>query len=78
MGPVRESSAPLEVQVDRDVCSGSGLCVRICPEVFELLDGYSTVMREGITDDTVARVEEAVRLCPLEALSITRGGPDRA
>src|SRR5579871_3128860 len=65
--------AVVRVVVDRDVCAGTGLCERICPEVFTVEDGYSTVHPEGISDARRGSIEEAVRLCPLQALHIEEG-----
>ena len=63
----------IEIDIDRDVCMGSGNCVFAAPGVFEL------------DDDSVARVvdpeaapEEAIvtaaRQCPTHAITVRRDG----
>ena len=40
-------SAPLEVWIDQDLCTGDGLCVQLAPEVFEFdVDGLAYVKGE--------------------------------
>jgi ferredoxin len=40
----------MEVWIDQDLCTGDGLCVEICPPVFELLDdGLAYVKAVGAT-----------------------------
>lgn len=54
-------------KVDREKCIGCGLCVSLCPKVFELdEEGKSRVKNpEGECD-----WEEVVRSCPVEAIVI--------
>jgi ferredoxin len=63
----------LEVDIDRDVCMGSGNCVYEAPGVFDL-DGDSV----AFVVDPNAAPEEAVisaaRKCPTTAISIRRDG----
>ena len=33
----------MDVWVDQDLCTGDGLCVDICPDVFAMVDGLSYV-----------------------------------
>jgi ferredoxin len=62
----------MKIEVDKDLCQAYGNCLLAAPEVFRL-DGASTVVDvlvphppEGIREE----VEEAVRSCPVEALSV--------
>lgn len=61
-----------QVQVDRDVCIGAGLCVLAAPEVFDQSedDGLVVVLAAGALADPDAAVREAVRRCPSGALSL--------
>jgi ferredoxin len=63
----------IEIDVDRDVCMGSGNCVFTAPGVFEL------------DDDSIARVADpeaapegavltAARQCPTHAITVRRHG----
>lgn len=57
--------------VDLDLCTGCGVCVDICPEVFALNDdGLSTVINPtGAPED---KIQEAIESCPVDAISWTQ------
>jgi len=58
----------MALKVDKDLCTGCGLCAQICPEVFEIGDdGYACVI-EG-ADETLPCVDEAINQCPVGAIS---------
>ena len=56
--------------VDEDLCTGCGLCVDACPEVFELLDDLAKVIIEPVPEEAQATCREAADDCPVEAISI--------
>lgn len=59
------------IEVDRDRCTGIGMCESIDPDVFEVADdGDLIVLRAEITDEELAH--EAARACPAMALSIVQ------
>lgn len=61
----------LRIVVDRNRCTGIGICESFAPDWFEVEDGGSLVVHdEVITPDGEAEVEEAVRACPAFALSL--------
>jgi ferredoxin len=63
----------MKVIVDFAKCTGLGICESMAPEFFEVNDDGALVLhREGIADDELQSVEEAVAGCPTEALSIER------
>jgi ferredoxin len=65
----------LEVDIDRDVCMGSGNCTYEAPDVFALDDdGVSSVVRA--VDETEEKVIVAARKCPARAISVRRAGVD--
>lgn len=54
-------------KVDKDLCIGCGLCVSLCPEVFELgKDGKSEVKNPSGPCD----LKEVVESCPVGAIEI--------
>jgi ferredoxin len=61
----------LEVEVDRDVCIGSGNCVHHAPGAFELDDdGIAYVVDpDGAPEDAVMR---AAQQCPSRAITVRR------
>lgn len=63
----------MKVTCDFDKCTGLGLCESISPDYFEVNDeGLLVLLREDVTDETLAEIEEAVEACPTEALRIER------
>jgi ferredoxin len=63
----------MRVVVNYDLCEGNAVCVKVCPEVFEVRDddrAHLLVERPG--EELRAKVETAVRRCPRQALSIVK------
>ncbi len=61
----------MKVVVDYDLCEGNTHCMKICPEVFEVKDDDRAHLRtECPGEELRAKVEEAVRRCPRQAISI--------
>ncbi len=60
------------VIVDQNLCRGYGLCVTAHPEVFLLPVGSPVAVlgREVIGPEDREDVEEAIRLCPAQAISL--------
>ena len=59
----------IRVEVDRDLCIGSGDCVATVPEVFELDDEGKAVVIDPDAADT-EYVVEAARNCPVTAIFV--------
>ena len=54
-----------------DLCEANGVCMGIAPEVFELDDADQLQVHQPYPPaDLLDRVEEAVRFCPKNALSL--------
>jgi ferredoxin len=61
----------MRVIVDYDVCESNALCMAAAPEVFEVRDDDNLyLLTETPSEDLRAKVEEAVRRCPKQAISI--------
>lgn len=59
----------MKVFVKRDDCIGCGMCVDVCPEVFEIgSDGYSDAF--GDPTDNPDQVMEAAEICPVNAIEV--------
>ncbi|MDF2949459.1 MAG: 4Fe-4S ferredoxin, iron-sulfur binding protein [Sedimentibacter sp.] len=57
--------------VDRDACISCGLCVSVCPEVFELDDeDISTVIQDPVEEENEDTAREAADGCPTDAIII--------
>ncbi|MHC2995825.1 MAG: ferredoxin [Candidatus Atribacteria bacterium] len=55
--------------VDKDLCTGCGLCEDTCPEVFEIKDGIAAVKVSKVPDDLIDSCKEAADDCPVEAIT---------
>ena len=61
----------LEVRVDPDACIGSGTCVNLVPDVFELNDdGVAVVKDPGAAPED--DIEGAALSCPTGAIMVDR------
>ena len=61
----------MQIQIDASVCQGHGQCVHLAPEVFRMgADGVSEVITQNIEESLRARIDEVVRSCPVEAISV--------
>jgi ferredoxin len=61
----------VKVVVDFDRCESNAICMGIVPEVFEVRDDdFLYVLQEEPPEALRTKVEEAVRLCPKQAISI--------
>lgn len=60
----------MKVHVDPDLCTGCGVCVDMCPEVFALQDDVSVVLVETVPAEHEANAREAAEACPVEAIAV--------
>jgi ferredoxin len=63
----------MKVVVNFDVCMSNAQCVLAAPEVFEVReDGFLYVLQEEPSEALRAKVENAARLCPTQAITIEK------
>jgi ferredoxin len=61
----------MRVVVDFDVCQSNAICMELSPGVFEVRDdGFLYVLQEEPGEELRGKVEEAVRLCPTQAITL--------
>lgn len=61
----------MRVVCDYDLCESNAICMGILPEVFEVRDDdVLYILQEHPAEELRSKVEEAVRRCPKQALSI--------
>jgi len=64
------------VILDREKCTGLGICESISPEHFEIDDdGRLVVLKDEFGEDERELLEEGVRSCPTAALRIAAMRP---
>lgn len=62
----------MKIVVDYDLCEANALCMEAAPEVFRVEeDDTLTVLIEEPGEDLRTKVEEAARLCPRQAITIS-------
>lgn len=70
-GCVHNEESSMKVVVDYDLCESNAICMGIEPTVFEVRDDdFLYILDEHPDESKRANVEEAVRRCPKQALSI--------
>jgi len=61
----------MKIVVDYDLCESNAVCMGIAPEVFEVRDDdFLYVLNEHPDESMRPKMEEAVRRCPKQAISI--------
>jgi ferredoxin len=61
----------MKVVVDYDLCEGNAVCMGVMPEVFDVRDdGFLYLLDENPPESLRSKLEQAVRLCPKQAISI--------
>ncbi|MDA2803750.1 MULTISPECIES: ferredoxin [Nocardiopsis] len=61
----------MKVKVDYDLCESNAVCMGILPEVFEVRDDDNLyILQEEPPEELRPKLEEAVRMCPKQALSL--------
>ena len=61
----------MKIVVDYDLCEANAVCMDVCPECFRVEDDDTlTILVERPPESLRKKVEEAVRLCPRQALSL--------
>ncbi len=62
----------MKVSVDKDTCTGCGLCVDECPDVFEMNEDedVAVVKVSEVPADLEDSAKDAADGCPVEAISV--------
>ena len=59
----------MKVRID-DSCTGCGLCVDTCPEVFEMGDTMAVVIVDIVPAELEDAAQQAADECPVEAIIV--------
>jgi ferredoxin len=64
----------LKILVDYDLCEANAVCMQVAPEIFEVDDDDNLNLHmEEVPENLRSKAEEAVRLCPRQALKLEQG-----
>lgn len=57
----------MKVTVDQDKCIGCGVCISICPDVYELNDDNKAAVKDDADFDS-CDLDESIDKCPTAAI----------
>lgn len=61
----------MKIVVDFDLCEANAVCMKVAPEVFEVDENdFLIIKQENPPESLRAKVEEAVRRCPRQAIKL--------
>ncbi len=61
----------MKIVVDYDRCEANAICMQVCPEVFEVKEDDNLYLSTETPDESLrAKVAEAVRRCPRQAIAL--------
>lgn len=61
----------MKIVINYDLCEANAICMGIAPEVFEVRDDDNLyLLQEEPPEELRPKMEEAVRRCPKQAISI--------
>ncbi len=61
----------MKIVVDYDLCEANAVCMDVCPECFRVEEDDSlTLLIESPGEELRDKVNESVRLCPRQAISL--------
>lgn len=64
----------MKVVVDFELCQSYAICVEIAPKIFEVDENDDLqILLENPPEEMRQELEEAVRLCPRQAIAIEEG-----
>jgi len=66
----------LRVWIDKDLCTGDGICEQLCPSVFIIADDGLAYVIEGssVNEKNINQVDEAIEKCPGECIFLDSDG----
>ncbi|MBN2851138.1 MAG: ferredoxin [Clostridia bacterium] len=62
----------MRAKVDQLLCTGCGLCVDICPDVFEMDNDVAYAEEDNLDFTNIDDAVEASESCPVEAITVVR------
>jgi len=60
----------MKATVDKELCTGCGVCADTCPEVFVLDDDTARVIVNEVPEEAEEACKEASESCPVDAIAV--------
>lgn len=61
----------MKITVDQGSCIGCGMCIDMCPNVFEYNEsGLSTAKSSEVANENIDLVKDAADCCPVDAIKV--------
>jgi len=60
----------MSAKINEELCTGCGLCVDSCPDVFEMKDDKAIPKIADIPEKYIDCTKEAASNCPVEAITV--------
>ena len=60
----------MKAVVNEELCTGCGLCVDSCPDVFEMKDDKAVVKGSDIPESALDCTKDSAANCPVEAIVV--------
>ncbi len=60
----------MKVRIDKDACTGCGLCADSVPDVFKMADDVAEVIKAVVPANLEGEVKDAADNCPVEAIIV--------
>ena len=60
----------MKIKIDADACIGCGLCVQVCPDVYEMEGDKAVVKMGDVPEDKADDAKNAADQCPVNAISV--------
>ena len=56
--------------IDRDGCISCGVCIEVCPDVFEFADDGLAQISSQPTRSNIHKAHEAAESCPVQVITV--------
>jgi len=60
----------MQVTVDQNLCTGCGICVSSCPDVFEIKDDNLSYVKSENIEGCSCNLNEVAGECPVDAIIV--------
>jgi ferredoxin len=60
----------MRIQIDKDLCVGDHVCVKMCPEIFEMNGDVATVIIINVPEQLIDVCLDTAEMCPECAIVI--------